>query len=118
MRQRSCRTTEVWDQSDPIGREPDQLTDLSGSVGAFVANTEKVILHKGVEHRSADPKGTVVVTITYDEETATIKFPAVRWHNTGLDLFFDEVRQAFSLPPDLDKREWGSFSSDGSIWLK
>lgn len=43
--------------SDPIGREPDQLTDLSDTVDAFVQNTEKVVLHEGVEHRSGDPKG-------------------------------------------------------------
>lgn len=40
-------------------------------------------------------------------ETATINFPAVKWHNSGLDLFFDEIRQAFSYPPDIDQREWG-----------
>lgn len=98
---------EVRESPDPIGREPDQLTDLSGSVDAFEENTEKVVLHEGVEHRSHDPKGTVVVTITYNDETATIKFPAVKWHNSGLDRLFEEVRQAFGFPPDLDQREWG-----------
>lgn len=49
------------------------------------------------------------MTLTYDGETATIKFPAVRWHNTGLDLLFEEVRHAFGFPPDLDDREWGIF---------
>lgn len=97
----------VTETPDPLGREPDHLTDLSDSVDAFIENTRKVILHEGVEHKQGDPKGTVVVTLSYDEETATIKFPAVRWHNTGLDLLFEEVRQAFSLPPDLDQREWG-----------
>ena len=98
---------EVRESPEPIGREPDQLTDLSDSVDAFERNTDQVILHEGVEHRSADPKGTVEVTITYDGETTTINFPAVKWHNSGLDLLFEEVRNAFGFPPDLDQREWG-----------
>lgn len=98
---------EVTESPDPIGREPDRLTDLSGSVDAFTENTEKVILHEGVEHRQGDPKGTVVVTLSYNGETATIKIPAVKWHNSGLDLLFEEVRHAFGFPPNLDQREWG-----------
>ncbi|ADJ16675.1 hypothetical protein [Halalkalicoccus jeotgali] len=59
------------------------------------------------EPAGVDPNGTVVVTLSYDGETATIKFPTVRWHNTGLDLLFEEVRKAFGYPPDLDESEWG-----------
>lgn len=107
MIQRSTWTPEVRENPNPIGREPDQLTDLSGSVDAFVENTEKVLLYEGVEHRQGDPKRTVVVSLSYDGETATIKFPAVNWHNFGLNYLFDEVHQAFGFPPNLDKREWG-----------
>ena len=45
--------------------------------------------------------------LTDEEETATIKFPAVKWHNSELDLLFEEVRPTFDFPPDLDQREWG-----------
>lgn len=98
---------EVRTDPEPVGREPDQLADLSDSVDAFIENTEKVILYEGVEWRQGDPKGTVVVTLTYDGETATIKIPAINWHNSGLNYLFDEVHQAFGFPPNLDEREWG-----------
>lgn len=109
---------EVREDPEPIGREPHQLTDLSGSVDAFIQNTEKVILHEGVEHRSADPKGTVEVTLTHADETATIKFPAVKWHNSGLDRLFEEVRNAFGFPPASISVSGGSCSSDGSRWQR
>lgn len=51
-------------------------------------------------------KGTVIVTLIYQEETATIKFPTVKLHNSELDLLFEEVRHTFGFSPGLNQREW------------
>lgn len=98
---------EVRQNPDPIGREPDRLTDLSGSVDAFVENTESVVLREGVEHRPGDPRGTVEVTLNHEGLQEVIEFPAVNWHNSGLNHFFDQLHAAFGAGHDLDQREWG-----------
>lgn len=98
---------EVRSNPEPVGRDPDSLTDLSGSVDAFVQNTETVVLHEGIEHRPGDPRGTVEITLNHEGLQEVIEIPAVRWHNSGLNHFFDELHAAFGAGHDLDQREWG-----------
>lgn len=47
------------------------------------------------------------MTLSHDDETATIEIPAVNWHNSGLNHFFDELHGAFGAGHDLDQRERG-----------